>query len=296
MYAIIDIGSNTIRMCIYECDGKSFVIIDGHKTVASLASHIKDYVMTDEGMKIAAKTVKKYVADAKRHGNIKIFAFATASLRNIKNSKEAVEFIEKESGIKIDLLSGETEALCSFAGATYGREKDSGAVIDIGGGSMEIVCFKKGKASYAASFAEGALSLYTKYVAGKFPTENECKAIYDSLSELVSGEKGKSLKADVLYAVGGTVRAVSKLEQKIFGAGVKGAIDIENIKKLKNYLLEDENRATEVINSVVPERLNTVVPGLLLFDFAVDTIGCKKIYISKLGVREGYLLKKASGK
>ncbi len=296
MYAIIDIGSNTIRMCIYECDGKTFVIVDGHKTVASLASHIKDYVMTEEGMKIAAKTVKKYVAEAKSHEDIKIFAFATASLRNIKNSKEAVEYIENASGVKIDLLSGETEALCSFAGATYGRERDSGAVIDIGGGSMETVCFKKGTASYAASFPEGALSLYTKYVKGMFPTKDECKNIYSRLEEMIGNEKAKEMKASVLYAVGGTVRAVSKLEEKIFGIKEKGTISIENIKKLKEYLLEDEKRAAEVINSVVPERLNTVVPGLLMFDFAVEKIGCKKVYISKLGVREGYLLKKASGK
>ena len=81
-----------------------------------------------------------------------------------------------------------------------------------------------------------------------------------------------------------------------FGIKETGTINIENIKTLKEYLLEDEKRAAEVINSVVPERLNTVVPGLLMFDFAVEKIGCKKVYISKLGVREGYLLKKASGK
>ncbi|MBQ6893865.1 MAG: hypothetical protein IJN40_00040 [Clostridia bacterium] len=296
MYAIIDIGSNTIRMCVYECDGKTFTIVDGKKTVASLAMHIENSLMSEEGMKIAAKAVKRYVADAKKYSDIKIYAFATASLRNVKNSKEAVEYIENASGIKVDLLSGEAEALYSFAGATYGRDKVSGAVIDMGGGSTEIVRFKDGKAVYAASFPEGSLGLYTKYVKDMFPTDEECKNIYAYLEKLISEQAENNMKADVLYAVGGTVRAVSELEKRVFSNYKKGIITIENIKKLKEYLLEDKKRAAEIIKATVPERLNSVLPGLLFFDFAVQKIGCKKIYISKLGVREGYLLKKASGK
>ena len=296
MYAIIDIGSNTIRMCVYECDGKTFTIVGGKKTTASLAAHIENSLMSQEGIELAAKTLKRYVDEVKGYEDIKVYAFATASLRNVKNSKEAVEYIEKAAGIKIDLLSSEEEAFCSFAGATYGRDKVSGAVIDIGGGSIETVRFNNGKVAYAASFPEGSLSMYTKYVKGVFPTEEECRDIYSRLEKFMASDTNKNLKADVLYAVGGTVRAASKLEKKIFGVKEKGTIDIANIKNLKNYLLEDEKRAIELINSVVPERLNTVVPGLLVFDFAVQKIGCKKVYISKLGVREGYLLKKASSK
>ena len=154
MYAIIDIGSNTIRLNVYQVeeDGAIHSIFQSKET-AGLAGYVReDGSMSREGLDRAADALLRFrsILDALHIENRAVFA--TASLRNITNSEEAVFQLQERTGLMIRLLSGREEAILDYVGATSGmEEREQGMVLDIGGGSTEWVCFSQGRIRHAAS-------------------------------------------------------------------------------------------------------------------------------------------------
>ncbi len=125
MYAIIDIGSNTIRLNVYQVeeDGAIHSIFQSKET-AGLAGYVReDGSMSREGLDRAADALLRFrsILDALHIENRAVFA--TASLRNITNSEEAVFQLQERTGLMIRLLSGREEAILDYVGATSGMEE-----------------------------------------------------------------------------------------------------------------------------------------------------------------------------
>ena len=126
-YAVIDLGSNTIRLVVYEVkddrrktySSKDFKSLINDKVMAGLSAFVTaDGTFTDDGVRRAASVLKGHAKRARYFDCKRIDVFATAVLRNAANSAEAVAAIERESGLTIDLLSAADEAHLGFAGAT----------------------------------------------------------------------------------------------------------------------------------------------------------------------------------
>lgn len=146
-YAVIDVGSNTVRLCVYDvlCSEKrKFKTIMNRKIMAGLAAYIVDGAFSDEGIAEAILAVKKCIKRASYLSPDRIDVFATAVLRNISNSAQAIAAIEQGAGCSISLLSNADEAHLGFVGASSRGTLDDGALIDIGGGSTEITVIENG--------------------------------------------------------------------------------------------------------------------------------------------------------
>lgn len=129
-YAIIDIGSNTIRLCIYQVQGHSFKLVAKKRNVAGLAAY-----------------VDRKASDVNRKCNLQE-----------EGIEKLISVLQdfKEVGFKIEILSGNEEAAFSYAGARQGFKVDDGLLVDIGGASTELVCFKNQKVvkSYSMGMAK----------------------------------------------------------------------------------------------------------------------------------------------
>ena len=169
---IVDLGSNTIRLSIYQWEGRQFKLLMNKKEMAGLAGYIQDGVLTDKGIEVACQILAAF-----RHllENLEIrqmHVFATASLRNIVNTQEALDTIFSATGLQVQVLSGSQEAELSFLGATAGGGAPAaGLLVDIGGGSTELVAYDNGSITSGCSLPVGSLSLYSRYVTGLFPTK-----------------------------------------------------------------------------------------------------------------------------
>ena len=220
--------------------------------------------------------------------------FATASLRNIANTKEAVEEIEKETGLDIDVISGHDEAVLDFEGAAHAQKLKDGVMVDIGGGSTEVVAFADGKITDAVSLEFGSLSMYKTYVSRLFPKNSEERAIRKKVENEI--KKVKFLKkqqfADMV-GIGGTIRAVKKFNNDRFGLPKENdRILMDQMHLLLEDLQEEEKLTLNKILRVAPDRVHTMVPGMIILDTLCDYFGCEEIRMSNFGVREGYLYKK----
>lgn len=290
LHAVIDIGSNTIRLSVYECTpDRSFSPVIGRKVTAGLAGYVKDGEMQPEGIAGACSAVAEFRALLSRLAVESVSAFATASLRNISNTKQAVDAIQRETGFRVDVISGKEEARLDFLGATRAVSVTSGLLVDVGGGSCELVGFSDRRMEQAASIPAGSLSLFSGYVEELFPTYEERCAICARVQELL-GKPGLDFgKRSVVCGVGGTLRSAAKLCKQMCGSDGDG-FTVKDFKKVLGQLTADNKLALSRILRAAPERVHTLLPGMLLFEAVADRFECERVVISRYGVREGYLI------
>ena len=182
-YGVIDVGSNTIRLVIYEVKENRIESLFSNKNTAGLIGYVNDGELSRKGIRKACDVLNSLQKVAAHAQVEKLYVFATASLRNIANTKEAVEEIEKETGLDIDVISGHDEAELDFEGAAHAQKLKDGIMVDIGGGSTEVVAFADGKITDAVSLEFGSLSMYKTYVSRLFPKNSEERAILKLCAE-----------------------------------------------------------------------------------------------------------------
>ena len=277
MYGVLDIGSNTIRLVIYKIVKNRPVEIYNNADMACLASHRENGNITKEGIFKAVKSINKYINISNEFKVEKLFAFATASLRNVNNTAEAVSIINELTGIEVDVLSGEKEAFYDFEGTKFDTDIKSGVMLDIGGGSSEIVVYKDKNPVDAFSMPFGSLTLYNDFVSGMFPNEKEKENIENMVYGFI-----KDLKYDGLSqfcVVGGTAKSAEKNL-------LPGEFCPE---KLISLSFENPDLLKKAIDKIAPKRANTIIPGIIVFDKVMKHFKLNSTVISICGVKEGYL-------
>lgn len=298
-YGIIDIGSNTIRMNIYHVEGKHFDLLMSKKEAAGLAAYIKKGKLTAAGVDVLADVLTSFTANLDLLHVDHYRAFATASLRNTKNSSEVIAEIKKRCHVDIDLLSGVAEARLSFHGAVGGLDYDDGMYIDSGGGSTEIVLYDQKTPAILKSLPIGSLNLFEDFVEEVIPTSSEIAAISDKVKqELKAAEDKKNLfRVENLVVTGGSMRAIRKLLVQM-GKIDRNRYDFDP-QDVQTLLTElSAMPAKQVIRLFLKckaDRVHTLFPGLLIIAGIAKYTKAQHIQVSKNGVREGYLMEKVIG-
>lgn len=289
-YAVVDIGSNTIRLIIFKNIEDGFYKLLNKKYTAGLINYISLNKLNDKGIKKLIKTLSsiKVICDEVdvRYLNV----FATASLRNIDNQLEVLKAIKDVTGIEIDLLSQEEEARLGNIGAVNNIGDEEGITIDIGGASTEIVHFRKKKPFEILNLEVGSLLLFSRHISEVFPKKKEIVKIEnDILKEINSKNIDASYK--YMIGIGGSIRSTGKILDELWNKNDYefSLNDIELL--LKNF----KNRDMETIRAMIKvnaARLHTIVPGILILKNIMEILDIKKVKVSDEGLREGYLIKK----
>lgn len=298
--AIIDIGSNTIRLAIYKVEDDKLTVLLNKKHTAGLASYMKKGKMMQEGIDRACMALDDFKLLLDNFNITNVAAFATAALRNVSNSVEAVAEITERTGVPITVISGSEEATLDFVGATHAMETEDGLLIDIGGASTELVIYKNAEIVNAISIPLGSLNACSQYVHGLLPDKSERKAIKEAvLAELDDYIELDSEKQPVICGVGGTIRAARKINNYLFNLPMENVeIKAPNVKKMIKLLENDEDdhlissETLEILLKTVPDRIGTILPGMIILHTIIKYFKSETIVVSNSGVREGYLYSK----
>lgn len=291
--AIIDIGSNSIRLTLYEIENSSFKILFREKIMAGLAGYVENGALSAEGMECACAGLLTFRSILQTLHIEHISVFATASLRNISNTQQALGIIRAATGYSVEVLSGESEALLGYAGAMQELHLRSGAFLDIGGASTEIVTFDEGKPVNLASFPIGSLSLYRRCVKRILPGQGSLKRLQQEIDKTIQPGHAALAERPLLVGVGGTARAAFKLAQHYYKISSDcHTITAEQLNGLCSFLCSGKKEASDLILRLEAERIHTLVPGVLILQHIFQLFGAQQLIISKYGVREGYLCKK----
>lgn len=294
MYGIIDIGSNTIRLVVYERNKGRIEQILNKKITAGLAGYInKNHEMRKRGVQVAIDSLQELKCVTDRLDLEGVAVFATAPLRNINNTDEVVQQIHETTGFEVKVLSGNEEAEYGFAGMRGENRLEDGLMMDIGGGSTELVAFRGDQTLYARSIPWGSLNLYREYVKNITPTEKEVQEIAHLMKKQFEKVKlPEESSTGILCAEGGTARAVNKMIQSIYKEELTdGRYERKILTKMLQDYLNNPKKMWERILRTAPERIHTFVPGLVAMNTAAEVFGVKEIITVSYGVREGFLLK-----
>lgn len=321
-YAIIDLGSNTVRLVIFEVSQKTleayrdawgpharnkgqrvdkpsklFTEVLDEKKTAGLSAYVADGTFSERGIDKAAEILESFVRTAKgldcKHTDI----FATAVLRNCDNSAEAHRTLEKRIDHRIHLLSAKEEAHLGFVGAAFEKPIGTGALIDIGGGSTELTRIEEGHARKTLSLPQGSVSSYARFVRMILPTPKECAEIAGSLrSQLLADGSLSDYQVAHAYGIGGSVRALAKLYAGLFANGRKQRIiTAQQIEQVFAVLEDDPSTFAHQVTKSAPDRIHTVVPGSVIALALMRLIGAEELEICRYGIREGYLVERVLG-
>lgn len=293
-YAVVDLGSNTIRISVYEgkTDGTVHLLFS-EKEMAGLAGYVENGSMSIPGMERAAEALYNFQHLTEMLHVDEIYVFATASLRNINNTLEAVDYLEAKTGLRIDVISGVEEARLGYLGALSDTNLVSGMLFDIGGGSTELVQFADGAIQTAQSLEIGSLNLFRRHVSGIWPKKQEQEQIRAEIQTALEQTRLPAEPFPCLCGVGGTARAVLKLARLRYGfPAAQRSITMEQLSELSELIAGRGRRARDMILRACPDRVHTIIPGTLLMESLCLRLGCEKVKISHYGVREGYLCQK----
>lgn len=122
--AVIDIGSNTIRLCLYHWDGQQIQTLFSKKETVGLAGYVTNGTLSQKGIQSCIHTLSAFQKLAQNFAPNTFCAFATASLRNIENTDQALQKIKEATGMDVDVILGREEARLDFVGCHPGRRHD----------------------------------------------------------------------------------------------------------------------------------------------------------------------------
>ena len=297
---IIDLGSNSVRLDVYNVAPKEdkqgqrdFEHIFSSKKMAGLAAYTTDGIFSSRGIQVAKDVLGDLLDQAKDLDCKKVSIFATAVLRECKNSNDAVATLEGAIDKPIRLLSGEEEANLGFLGATSKSAMLHGTLLDLGGGSTELTCVKDGSDTLNLSLPLGCVKAYAQYVNLILPTAREVQCIKHIFNELLRQKADPSIyRCSVLHGIGGSVRATAKLAGAAFTGGyAPKAVSAKTVTTLLGMMENETHDFCHLAAKAVPDRLHTIGPGLAIIHAAMTTFDADTLQICKNGVREGYLVK-----
>ncbi len=305
-YAVIDLGSNTIRLVVYEVKddrrktytNKDFKSLINDKVMAGLSAFVADDgTFTEDGVRRAASVLKGHAKRARYFDCKRVDVFATAVLRNASNSAEAVAAIGSETELPIALLSARDEAHLGFVGATCDRKIERGTLVDIGGGSTELTRIEDGRDFDNVSLGQGSLSSYASFVRAILPTPKEMDAVVGALYERLAALPDQdAYRADTIYGIGGSVRAAAKMHAQVSGEIVRPkSMTAAEIRAILDLCRTAPDAFAHRALKASAERVHTLVPGCLILDTLMSDFRAGRLEICKYGVREGYLIERVLG-
>ena len=142
--AIIDIGSNSARLVIsHMYKSGAYNMVYNQKEALRLSQKVNEKgILTEAAFTSTVETMKSFAYMCKIYHADTIIAVATAAIRNATNGQELVDLVTRETGIKLQIISGKEEAYYSYLGVINTLDVANGIIFDLGGGSTELIYFK----------------------------------------------------------------------------------------------------------------------------------------------------------
>ena len=296
--AIIDIGSNSARLVIFEKTSHyGFHLICEQKSKVRIGegAYEKNAYLQPVGIKRAFLTLRSFTHTIEKFQVHKTICVATSALRDAPNGKIFVKWIEKELGISIKIIDGKKEATYGAIAANNLLPVQGGITIDIGGGSSDMALIKNGNIVDTYSLNLGTVRLKELF----FDKEMSRQEINEKAKAYIRTELQRlpiHFKHKLAIGIGGTVRTLSKGIMKLSLHPLdKLHAFIYEIDAFKAYLEDIPLSSAKNLKKfgLKKNRYDTIREGTLIFNEILSRIGADSVMSSSVGVREGVFLEQA---
>lgn len=293
-FGVIDIGSNSIRLVVYQGPKRAPTPFFNEKVLCGLGRSLPATGCLDaEGVALALQNLPRFAALAKGMGVAKLHVVATAAVREAKDSGDFAAMIKKRCGVDMRVLGGDEEARLSAYGVIAGHPDAVGIMGDLGGGSLELVSLREGGMGERATLPLGSFRL------------NEARRGGASLQAFIAEHLAKldwlgHADGQALHAVGGAWRTLARIHMNQSGYRLRvidrytvSRGDMAGVVRLIGGLSQD---SLDRLPGVASRRLEALSGAAMLMGGLLEAGRPREVVFSAQGLREGVLYDALSAK
>lgn len=287
--AVIDIGSNSVRLVVYEGRGRASQAIFNEKTACGLGADIsEDGRLSERGMACVTAALERFVRIARGLDVSIVDAFATAAAREAENGGELIERIRRVCGIEVEVLSGEEEGRTSAEGVLASIPAADGAMGDLGGGSLELVALDQGSVGHCDTMPIGILRLAASHGQDMVATRKAVRKAIRGVDWL------PRVEGRAFVAVGGAWRALARVYMNMTNAPihiVQGlSVDSAPLQQFLAHLAKTGIRSDAEVRGLSRRRVEMLPAAAILLAEVIERARPAQVQFSAYGVREGRLM------
>lgn len=294
--AIIDIGSKTVRLSIYEeLNPGQMEEVKKDKFSVRLSQHVENGTLSQEGIDQLINVLINFDKTIHLHQVEEVKCIATAAIRNAKNQQAILASVEERTPFSIRLLSGEEEAQYGLLGITQSVPVTDGIAIDLGGGSTEITLFRNRTLVQTVSLPFGVVTLTKSF--------SDCLPISDEALRQLTAYVQKQLDAIVwikdlglpIIGIGGSVRLIGRysLAKKQLDRDLNGYIITK--AEIMDITEEMKNMTKEELLTWAKENADLTMPALVVLSEIMKWTASEEIICCTKGIKDGLIFSKMSG-
>lgn len=291
--AVIDVGSNSVRMVVYRIDGRAMTPILNEKVMAGLGRDLaKTGLLARDGVDASIKALRRFAALLEAGEVESVFAVATAAVREASDGRGFAARVKDETGLELRILNGAEEAQLSALGVSAGAPDASGVVGDLGGASLELIEISPKGPGRGETFALGPFTL------AREGDEFDYARVVKQVEAALSNTKVFPKKGGDFYAVGGAWRALGRIDMSMRGhpLGVLHHYEMSRgeVLKLTDLVRKQSRRSLEKLEEAAAKRADTLPYAAVVLERVIAAGQFERVIISAFGLREGVLMERMS--
>lgn len=283
--AVIDVGSNSVRLVVYRLEGRAIWTVYNEKVLAGLGRDMAETgKLSPAGVEQALAALRRFKALLGSSKPDLIFAVATAAVREAKDGKAFAKTVREKIGFDLRVLSGPEEAHYAALGVVAGFPGAAGVVADLGGASLELTQVSKGKPGKGKTFPVGPFSLG----GGDF----ELSKVEKKVAQRLKGTE--SFASDTLHAVGGAWRNLALIHMRMTGYPLEivhqysiSGVDAVSVAR---FVSRQSKGSLERMGGASKKRAETMPHAAVVLAELIERLKISRVVISAFGLREGLLL------
>jgi exopolyphosphatase/guanosine-5'-triphosphate,3'-diphosphate pyrophosphatase len=285
--AVIDLGSNSVRLVIYRVEGRAIWTVFNEKSLAGLGRDLPvTGRLSSDGVEVALRALHRFRTLLSGFEAQHVTAVATAAVREAADGPAFLRRVKAETDLDVRVLSGEEEARYAALGVLAGDPTAEGVVGDLGGSSLELVRLSGGEPQAGESLALGPFALGAPRA---LDIERTRRAIEAEIAPLAGRFRGKTF-----HAVGGAWRNLSLLHMEISNYPLKVAHQYEMSRsdavEMARFVERLSKSSLERVQGLSKKRFDTLPYAALVLEAVIERLGVERVMMSAYGVREGLLL------
>jgi exopolyphosphatase / guanosine-5'-triphosphate,3'-diphosphate pyrophosphatase len=286
--AVVDIGSNSLRLVVYDGIRRAPRNLLNEKVMCGLGRSLEETGRLDpDGVLLAHANLQRFIALARSIGVVRLDVLATAAVRDASDGRGFVAEIEKRHRLKVKVLAGAEEGRLSAFGVLAGIPDANGVVGDLGGGSVELVPVAGGQVGSAATLPIGPLRL-----AVHADDDRKLRDVVDKHLASIAW-LGTKLDGGAFYAVGGAWRALARIhmEQSRYPLHIiqQYTVPRGEAEDFLDILARQSRKSLEKITTVSRKRLDGVPIAARVLHRLLRRVAPKQLVFSAFGLREGHV-------
>lgn len=291
--AIIDLGSNTSKLVVFECEpGYRYRQVDELRQVVRLGEGMSEAnILRADAIDRGLYALDTFHAYCRAADIDHVYATATSAVRDAKNGDSFLAAVRQKIGLELRILSGDEEAYFGALAVANSLTFNDAFVIDIGGGSAQLSHLVDRRYEKGVSWPIGAVRMTERFLTSDPPKKKEVKALVAFVQEQL-GDYPEGFAADApLVGMGGTIRNLAKIQKKdedypvdLLNSYVLAKDDLDDIVE---DLLDASISERRDISGLKTDRADIIAAGAVVAQELLRRSGSSGITISSQGLREG---------